>query len=111
MAQPVAGLAGVTAHLDQPELLRAHVRGYLVAYLGGIPLAALTACDVQAMFIAIIRDETAWASGERGDAAPDSRYAARGAHRCGPRRADRRQPGRHHELPREMRPRASGPAM
>lgn len=37
----------------------AHVRGYLVPYLGGIPLAALTAGDVQAMFTAIIRDETA----------------------------------------------------
>ena len=29
------------------------------SYLGGIPLAALTAGDVQAMFIAIIRDEAA----------------------------------------------------
>src|SRR5207237_3107908 len=36
----------------------AHVRGYLVPYLGGIPLGALTAGDVQAMFTAIIRDET-----------------------------------------------------
>ena len=36
----------------------AHVRGYLVPYLGGIPLAALTVGDVQAMFTAIIRDET-----------------------------------------------------
>jgi integrase len=37
----------------------AHVRGYLVPYLGGIPLAALSAGDVQAMFTAIARDETA----------------------------------------------------
>ncbi len=36
-----------------------HVRGYLVPYLGGIPLAALAAGDVQAMFTAIIRDEAA----------------------------------------------------
>jgi len=28
------------------------VRGYLVPYLGGIPLATLTAGDVQAMFTA-----------------------------------------------------------
>ena len=37
----------------------AHARGYLVPYLGTIPLAALSAGDVQAMFIAIARDETA----------------------------------------------------
>jgi hypothetical protein len=37
----------------------AHVRGYLVPYLGSIPLAALSARDVQAMFAAIARDETA----------------------------------------------------
>jgi hypothetical protein len=36
----------------------AHVRGYLVPYLGGIPLASLTSGDVQAMFTAVIRDET-----------------------------------------------------
>ena len=35
----------------------AHIRGYLVPYLGGIPLAALTVGDVQAMFTAVIRDE------------------------------------------------------
>jgi hypothetical protein len=34
----------------------AHLRGYLVPYLGGIPLAALTPGDVQAMFTAIISD-------------------------------------------------------
>jgi hypothetical protein len=33
------------------------VRGYLVPDLGPVPLAALTPGDVQAMFIAVIRDE------------------------------------------------------
>jgi hypothetical protein len=37
----------------------AHVRGYLVPYLGGIPLAELSPADVQGMFTAIIRGETA----------------------------------------------------
>jgi hypothetical protein len=36
----------------------AHVCDYLVPYLGGIPLAALTPGDVQAMFTAVTRDET-----------------------------------------------------
>jgi hypothetical protein len=36
----------------------AHVRGYLVPYLGGILLAALTPGDVQSMFTAVIRGET-----------------------------------------------------
>jgi hypothetical protein len=36
----------------------AHVRGYLVPYLGSVPLVALSAGDVQAMFAAITRDET-----------------------------------------------------
>jgi hypothetical protein len=35
----------------------AHVRGYLVPYMGGIPLADLTPGDVQAMFTAVTRDE------------------------------------------------------
>ena len=38
----------------------AHVRSYLVPHLAGIPLAALTAGDVQAMFTAVIRDEGRW---------------------------------------------------
>jgi hypothetical protein len=38
----------------------AHIRGYLVPYLGAIPLAALTAGDVQAMFTAVTRDEGRW---------------------------------------------------
>ena len=58
MAQPVAGVAGVAARLDQSRLRRARA-SYLVPYLGGIPLAALTAGDVQAMFTAVIRDEGA----------------------------------------------------
>lgn len=37
----------------------AHVRGYLVPYLGGIPLADLSPADVQGMFTAIIGGETA----------------------------------------------------
>jgi Phage integrase, N-terminal SAM-like domain len=37
----------------------AHIRGYLIPYLGVIPLTALTVGDVQAMFTAITRDETA----------------------------------------------------
>lgn len=37
----------------------AHVRDYLVPYLGGIPLADLSSGDVQAMFTAVIRGETA----------------------------------------------------
>jgi len=35
----------------------AHVRGYLVPHLGGIPLVQLSAADVQQMFTAIIRGE------------------------------------------------------
>ena len=37
----------------------AHVRVYLVPYLGGIPLAELSPADVQHMFTAIIRGEAA----------------------------------------------------
>lgn len=54
----MAGVAGVAARVDQPQVA-AHVRGYLVPYLGGIPLAALTAGHAQAMFTAITRDKTA----------------------------------------------------
>jgi hypothetical protein len=68
----------------------AHMRSYLVPYLGGIPLAALTAGDVQAMFTAVIQDEGALGrAGERGDAAPDPRHAQR----RGPCRADQHEPG------------------
>lgn len=37
----------------------AHFRGYLVPYLGGIPLAELSPGDVQGMFTAIIRGDAA----------------------------------------------------
>ena len=65
----------------------AHMRGYLVPYLGGIPLAALTAGDVQAMFTAIARDETAlggrWAR----------RRCTGSTRRCGRRSTARSAPG------------------
>ena len=84
----------------------AHVRGYLVPYLGGIPLAALTPGDVQAMFTAIIRDETVL--GRPVSAATlhrihaTLRAALNGAVRAGLIAIN---PGRYPELPREMRPR------
>lgn len=37
----------------------AHVKGYLIPYLGGIPLEELSPADVQAMFTAIIRGDAA----------------------------------------------------
>lgn len=85
----------------------AHVRGYLVPYLGGIPLAALTPGDVQAMFTAIVRDETALgrpvspATLHRIHAT--LRAALNGAVRAGLVAVN---PGRYPELPRETQPRA-----
>ena len=55
----MARVAGVAARASTSRSYAAHVRGYLVPYLGGIPLAALTAGDVQAIFTAVIRDENA----------------------------------------------------
>jgi hypothetical protein len=84
----------------------AHVRGYLVPYLGGIPLAALAPGDVQAMFTAIIRDETAL--GRPVGAATlhrihaTLRAALNGAVRAGLIGVN---PGRYPELPRAARPR------
>jgi len=84
----------------------AHVRGYLVPYLGAIPLAALTAGDVQAMFTAIARDETAL--GRPVSAATlhrvhaTLRAALNGAVRAGLIAVN---PGRWPELPRATRPR------
>ena len=84
----------------------AHVRGYLVPYLGGIPLAALKAGDVQAMFTAIARDETAL--GHPVSAATlhrihaTLRAALNGAVRAGLIASN---PGRWPELPRAARPR------
>jgi hypothetical protein len=85
----------------------AHVRGYLLPYLGGIPLSALTAGDVQAMFTAIIRDETVL--GRPVSAATVHRIhatlraALNGAVRAGLIGVN---PGRFPELPRAARPRA-----
>jgi integrase len=84
----------------------AHIRGYLVPYLGGIPLAALSAGDVQAMFTAIIRDESAL--GRPVGAATLHRIHAtlratlNGAVRAGLVTVN---PGRFPELPRAARPR------
>jgi hypothetical protein len=84
----------------------AHVRSYLVPYLGGIPLAALTAGDVQAMFTAVIRDEGALglpvsaATLHRIHAT--LRAALNGAVRAGLISVN---PGRYPELPRAARPR------
>jgi len=84
----------------------AHIRGYLVPYLGGIPLAALTAGDVQAMFAAVTRDETAL--GRPVSAATlhrihaTLRAALNGAVRAGLISAN---PGRFPELPRAAKPR------
>jgi hypothetical protein len=84
----------------------AHIRSYLAPYLGGIPLAALTAQDVQAMFTAIARDETAL--GRPVSAATLKRIHAtlraglNGAVRAGPISAI---PGRFPELPEAARPR------
>jgi integrase len=83
----------------------AHVRGYLVPYLGGIPLAALTPGDVQAMFSAVIRDETVL--GRPVSAATlhrihaTLRAALNGAVRAGLITVN---PGRFPELPRAARP-------
>jgi hypothetical protein len=84
----------------------AHIRGYLVPYLGGIALAALSAGDVQAMFTAIIRDETA--VGRPVSAATlhrihaTLRAALNGAVRAGLIGVN---PGRFPELPKVSRPR------
>jgi integrase len=84
----------------------AHIRGYLIPYLGGIPLAALSAGDVQVMFTAVMRGETAL--GRRVSAATlhrihaTLRAALNGAVRAGLIVAN---PGRFPELPRAARPR------
>jgi integrase len=84
----------------------AHIRGYLVPYLGGIPLAALAARDVQDMFTAIVRDEITL--GRPVSAATlhrihaTLRAALNGAVRAGLIPAN---PGRWPELPKAARPR------
>jgi hypothetical protein len=96
MAGPVASLAGVAAH----------IRGYLIPYLGSTPLAVLSAGDVQAMFTAITRDETAL--GRPVSAATlhrihaTLRAALNGAVRAGLIGSN---PGRWPELPMAARPR------
>jgi integrase len=85
----------------------AHVCGYLVPYLGGIPLADLTPGDVQAMFTAVTRDESVF--GRPVSAATlhrihaTLRAALPGAVRAGLIPVN---PGRFPELPRAVRPRA-----
>jgi len=69
---PLASLAGVGSRLDQTRVRGPHP-GYLVPYLGGIQLGALTARDVQEMFTAIARDETAL-----GRPGQDERHAITG---------------------------------
>jgi integrase len=84
----------------------AHVRGYLVPYLGGIPLAELSPADVQAMFTAIVRGDAALG---RPVSAPTLRRihatlraALNGAMRAGLIGSN---PGRWPELPAAARPR------
>jgi hypothetical protein len=120
LTSPVAPEPGLTTGewfhrwLDSRASLRAstsrgyaaHVRGYLVPYLGTIPLAALSAGDVQAMFTAIARDEAAL--GRPVSAATlhrihaTLRAALNGAVRAGLIRVN---PGRWPELPKAPRPR------
>jgi hypothetical protein len=91
-----------------------HVRSYLLPYLGAIPLAALTAGDLQAIFTAVIRDEGAL--GRPVSAATLHRIHAtlrpvlNGAVRAGLIRVN---PGRHPELPRaaRLRPQVWTPAL
>jgi integrase len=84
----------------------AHVRAYLVPYLGGIPLAELSPGDVQAMFTAIIRGEAAL--GRLVSATTlrrihaTLRAALNGAVRAGLIISN---PGRWPELPKAARPR------
>jgi integrase len=84
----------------------AHMRSYLFPYLGSIPLAALTAGDVQTMFTAVIRDEGAL--GRPMSAATlhrihaTLRAALNGAVRAGLISVN---PGRYPELPKAARPR------
>jgi len=84
----------------------AHVRGYLVPYLGGIPLAELSPADVQQMFTAIIRSEAAL--GRPVSAATLRRIHAtlRAALNAAVRaRLLTSNPGRWPELPAAVRPR------
>lgn len=84
----------------------AHMRGCLAPYLGAIPLAALTASDVQAMFTAIIRDEGALGR----PVSPATLHRIHATLRAALNSAVRAglisvNPGRWPELPRAARPR------
>jgi hypothetical protein len=69
----------------------AHMRGYLVPYLGAIPLASLSAADVQGMFAAVMRDEAALGRPVSAATVHCIHATLRaGAERRGPRRADHR---------------------
>jgi integrase len=98
--------ARVSLRASTSRSYAAHMRGYLVPYLGGIPLGALTAGDVQAMFTAIIRDETALgrpvSAGTLHRIHATLRAALNGAVRAGLIPVN---PGRFPELPRSVRPR------
>ena len=64
----MADCTRVAARFDQPGCAP-HGRGYLVSYLGGIPVAELVPGDVQAMFTAITRELAAfghWSSRDGG---------------------------------------------
>jgi integrase len=84
----------------------AHIRAYLIPYLGGVPLGELSPGDVQGMFTAIIRGEAAL--GYPVSAATlrrihaTLRAALNGALRAGLISVN---PGRWPELPRAVRPR------
>jgi integrase len=97
----------VSLRASTARIYAAHVRGYLIPYLGDNPLTALTAGDVQAMFTAVIRDETVL--GRPVSAATlhrihaTLRAALNGAVRAGLITVN---PGRFPELPRAARPRA-----
>ena len=93
VAQPVAGVAGVAARVDQPQLRGARAR--LPGPVPGRHPARGPDGRGRAGHVhrGHPRRDRAGPAGERGDAAPDPRDAARGAQRRGPRRADRRQPG------------------
>jgi hypothetical protein len=107
VARPVAGVAGVAVRASTARSYTAHIQGYLAPYLSSIPLAALTAADVQAMFSAVVRDETAL--GRPVSAATlhrihaTLRAALNGAVRTGLIGVN---PGRFPELPKAARPRA-----
>jgi hypothetical protein len=93
MAQPVAGVAGVAARVDQPRLRGAHP--VLPGPVPGRHPAPGPDGGGRAGHVHRGHPQRgdAGAAGERGDPAPHPRHAARRAQRRGPRGADQRQPG------------------